>query len=132
MKKQSQEDYLRILYQLWEEKKIIRSKDIAQRLKVSKPSVSAMLKKFVSLNYIKMAPYHEIKFTKKGRIKAKEITQRFRLLEVFLKDILKLKIENIREEAHKLEHAFSPKLIKKLKKYLNYPKKCPHGKIIPK
>ena len=132
MKKQSQEDYLRALYHLWEEKKIIRSKDIVTYLEVSKPSVSVMLKKFVNLGYIKKSPYSEIKLTKKGELKAKEITQRHRLVEVFLKKALKVKKENIHKEAHELEHAFSTRTINKLDKFLNRPKVCPHGKKIPK
>ena len=132
MIKQRQEDYLRTLYHLQEENKEIRSKDIVTYLKVTKPSVSAMLKKFVHLGFIKMSPYSKIVLTKKGEIKAKEITQRHRLVEVFLKRALGIKKENIHQEAHELEHAFSPKTIDKLDKFLNRPKVCPHGKKIPK
>ncbi|MDZ7798983.1 MAG: metal-dependent transcriptional regulator [Patescibacteria group bacterium] len=130
--KQSQEDYLRTLYILWEKDKNIHSKKIADYLNISKPSVSAMLNKLQQKKYINKKPYGTVNLTKKGLVKAKEITRRHRLIEVFLKKSLGLKNENIHQEAHHLEHAFSDLSIKKLEKILKNPKKCPHGKKIPK
>jgi len=130
--KQSQEDYLRALYIIWEEDKVIRSKKVADYLNLSRPSVSAMLNKLQKKALIKKKPYGKINFTKKGLIKAKKITRRHRLVEVFLKKSLGLKNKNIHQEAHNLEHAFSDLSVKRLEKFLKNPKKCPHGKNIPK
>jgi len=38
---------------------------------------------------------------------------------------------NIHQEAHRLEHAFSDKSVEKIRKLLGNPKKDPHGKPIP-
>jgi DtxR family Mn-dependent transcriptional regulator len=101
-------------------------------MKVSKPAVSEMLRKLLNDNYIKMAPYSEIMLTQKGIKAAKELTFKHRIIEVFLKDVLKISKNNIHEEAHRLEHAFSNEAIKNLSKFLNNPKYSPEGKIIPK
>jgi len=133
MLKQNQEDYLRVVYHLWEkDKQNIRSINIAKELKISKGAVSEMLKKLVKYKYIKMAPYSNIIFTKKGLKFAHELTHKHRIIEVFLKNILKISDKNIHQEAHKLEHAVSQEVIKKLAKFLNNPKVCPDGNKIPK
>lgn len=133
MIQQSQEDYLRTVYSLWEkDKENIRSINIVKELKVSKPAVSEMLKKLVEKKYLSMSPYSNITFTAKGLKTAEELTYKHRIVEVFLKDILKISTKNIHREAHKLEHAVSREVIKKLANFLKNPRICPDGKVIPK
>jgi DtxR family Mn-dependent transcriptional regulator len=130
---QSREDYLRAIYNFWEQKyEPIRSIDIVQYLKVSKASVSEMLKKLAKQGYIRIKPYFGISFTIKGLKEAKKLTRKHRVMEVFLNDILKISKRNIHNEAHKLEHCVSDEVIKKLAKFLNNPKYNPQGKKIPK
>ena len=133
MFRQNQEDYLRAIYRLWEkDRQNIRSIDISKELEISKGAVSEMLKKLVKHQYIKMAPYSNIIFTNKGLKKARELTCKHRIIEVFLKNILKISNKNIHQEAHKLEHAVSQEVIIKLAKFLKNPKVCPDGKNIPR
>lgn len=133
MKRQSQEDYLRAIYHLWEtDNKNIRSIDIVKELNISKPAVSEMLRKLVVKKYIKMSPYSNISLTKKGLRQSQELTYKHRIIEVFLKEVLKISNKNIHKEAHKLEHAVSNEVIKKLAKFLKDPKSCPGGNKIPK
>ena len=132
MHTQNQEDYLRTIYNLYEEnKQIITSVDVANGLKISKPAVSKMLKKILKQKLIKMKPYSSIKFTAKGLREAKKLTYKHRIVEVLLLNILKVKKNKMHEEAHKLEHAFSDESINKLATFLNNPKFCPNGKKIP-
>ena len=131
MHTQSQEDYLRAIYNIYEKNdQNVSSVEIADFLGISKPAVSKMLKKLVEQKLIKMKPYSSIVFTSKGLIEAKKLTRKHRVIEVFLVDILKIKKNKMHEEAHKLEHAFSDNTIKKLDNYLNNPKICPDGKDI--
>jgi len=136
MRKISIEDYLRAIYFVYEKqedkKKGIKSVDIAKSLGISKPSVSAMIKKLVKKGFLKARPYSNIYLTKKGLMESKRVTHNFRVIGIFLNDILKCNINKIDEEAHKLEHAFSEESIKKLDKFLGNPKRCPHGEIIHK
>ena len=128
----NREDYLRGLYILEEEKKEIRSIDLAHYLKVSKPSVSEMLRELNKSGLILFKKYSGFRFTAQGRKVAKRLTYKHRIIETFLKNVLKIGEDNVHEEAHKLEHAFSDESIEKLKKFLGNPKIDPHGKPIPK
>ena len=127
----NREDYLRGLYILEEEKDEIKSIDLANYLDVSKPSVSEMIRELRMDGLISHKKYSKLEFTAKGRRLAKKITSKHRLIEIFLKNMLKIKSNNVHQEAHRLEHAFSDESIAKLRKILGNPKKDPHGKPIP-
>lgn len=131
----STEDYLRTIYSLYEEQEDkstgIKSINIAKELKISKASVSSMVKKLIFKKYLKAKPYSDIYFTKKGLKEAKRIMHNHRVIEVFLKNILNCDIKRIHKEAHRLEHTFSEYTIRKLDKFLNNPKFSPMGKEIP-
>ena len=127
----NKEDYLRGLYILEEEKGKIKSIDLAHYLNVSKPSVSEMVQELNREGMISYKKYSTIKFTTKGRKIAQKLTSKHRLIEIFLKNMLKIKSNSVHQEAHRLEHAFSDESIAKLRKILGNPKKDPHGKPIP-
>lgn len=127
----NKEDYLRGVYILEEEKGEIKSIDLAHYLNVSKPSVSEMIQELKKDGLISYRKYSKLKFTSKGRKIARKLTSKHRLIELFLKNILKINSKHIHKEAHRLEHAFSDESIAKLRKLLGNPKKDPHGKPIP-
>ena len=127
----TKQDYLRGLYILEEEKGEIKSIDLAHYLNVSKPSVSEMVKELNREGVISYKKYSKIKFTSKGKKIAQKLTSKHRLIEIFLKNMLKIKSNNVHQEAHRLEHAFSDESIAKLRKILGNPRKDPHGKPIP-
>ena len=135
MEKRSIEDYLRTIYYLYEkeesESKGVKSVGIAKELGVSKPSVSEMVGKLVKKGFVKANPYSNISFTKKGLKESKRVMHNHRVIEVFLRDILKYDLSKVHEEAHRLEHAFSEESIKRLDKFLGNPKISPLGKLIP-
>lgn len=131
MKKQSKEDYLRAMHNIWtQNNQIINSSELANYLDVSKPAVSKMIRKMQKDGLIKIVPYSKIKFSSKGLKEARKLTYKHRIIEVFLKDILKIDEKRIHAEAHDLEHAFSLDSINRLYKFLNNPKTCPHGQEI--
>lgn len=124
MKKKSIEDYLRIIYLVYEEQKDksvgIRSVDVSRKLNVSKPTVSEMMKKLAKLGYVKVSPYSNIFLTAKGMNKAKKLSYNFKIVEIFLTRLLGYKDpEKIDEEAHMLEHAFSSESILRLDTFLS-------------
>ena len=134
MKQRAEEDYLRAIYLIYEKQTDkspgIKSVDIAKELKVSKPSVSEMVKKLAKKGLVSSKPYSNIFLTEKGMKEARRITHSHRLIEFFLKNILGCKKEEVHEYAHKLEHAFSEDLIKKLDNFLKNPRVCPHGDLM--
>jgi DtxR family transcriptional regulator, Mn-dependent transcriptional regulator len=127
----SREDYLRAIYHLKEENDDVKSVEIADYLNIKKPSVSEMLKNLDKDGLIDYRKYSKIKLTRKGLAFAQSLTARHRIIETFLRNVLKLNANKIHYEAHKLEHAFSDESIKKMRRLLRNPKKDPHGKPIP-
>ncbi|MDD3007092.1 MAG: metal-dependent transcriptional regulator [Candidatus Pacebacteria bacterium] len=134
MPKQSQEDYLRAIYSLFEKSgdEGVSSVDIATEMKISKAAVSKMLKKLDEAHLIKMTPYSSFKFLAKGKREAEKVIYKRRIVEVFLLEVLKVDRDKISAEAHALEHSFSDDSIKRLAKLLGDPEVCPCGNKIPK
>ena len=132
MESEVREDYLRGLYVLHEEKNELRSVDLAEYMKVSKPSVSEMLRELDADGLVEYKKYSKIKFTKKGMSAARKLTTKHRIIELFLTKTLKRDKKEVHEEAHRLEHAFSDESIDKLRALLGNPQVDPHGKPIPK
>jgi len=127
----SEEDYLRGIYHLMEENHQVKSVQLADYLNISKPSVTEMLQHMDKEQLISYKKYSKLELTGKGQMIAKKLTFKHRVIETFLKDILKVHTKGIHEEANRLEHAFSDDSIKKLRKFLGNPKTDPHGKPIP-
>ena len=86
----NQEDYLRLMYKIYEKQggRGIRKVDLARELKISKPSVTYMMKKFFKKGIILSDAYSLVLFTSKGLKLAKEITHNYRVIEIFLRDVL--------------------------------------------
>ena len=127
----NREDYLRGLYILEEEKGQIKSIDLAHYLNVSKPSVSEMVHELQKEGFVLHRRYSKLQFTQKGRKIAQKLTSKHRLIESFLRNMLKISPKNVHHEAHRLEHASSDESIFKMRELLGNPKKDPHGKPIP-
>jgi len=131
MESASREDYLRGMYHLMEEEGSIRSVDLADYLNITKPSVSEMLRELNRGGLVQYKKYSRLKFTSKGHEIARNLTSKHRIIERFLKDMLKIDKKKVHGEAHRLEHAFSDESIEKLRMLLGNPKQDPHGKPIP-
>lgn len=112
------EDYLRMIYELCEEKEGVRSIDIASQLEISKASVSEMLRKLASENLVKIQPYSKIFLTQKGKKEAEKISDKHFIIKKFMEKFLEHDEEKAIEEAHKLEHALSEESVKIISKII--------------
>lgn len=130
MKSPNKEDYIKAIYHLEKELyRPIKSIELAKYLKISKPSISEMIRNLIKLKLVNFKD-KKLSLTKKGIKEAEWITYKHRIIEVFLTEFLKLK-SGVHEEGNKLEHAFSDKSIQKISLLLKNPQFCPHGKPIP-
>ena len=131
----SKEDYLKAIWSLSErgtaEKVEAGTNDLAERLQVSPPAVSKMLKQMEEQSLVARTPYYGVRLTEKGREVALHIVRRHRLLELFLWKILKYDEHSVHDEAERLEHHISDEFEEKIDALLGFPKKCPHGSPIP-
>ncbi|MEM2892821.1 MAG: metal-dependent transcriptional regulator [Candidatus Bathyarchaeia archaeon] len=125
MHSESLEEYLEAIYTFNEEGKPARTKELAERLKVSPPSVTQMVKELAEKGLVEYEPYRGVTLTGRGMALAQRVVRRHRLLERFLHDILGLRKERIHNEACKMEHGLSDDAALALCKALNKPERCP-------
>ena len=128
----TQEDYLRALYLLKESGQVVTVKAVADRLSLSKSTVSERLKDLTVKKLVQTSPYSAIVLTKEGFKAGQKLTYKHRLLEVFLHQTLGLPQQSVHAEAEALEHALSDDLMPYLAKFLDYPVSDPHGSPLPR
>ena len=75
--------------------------------------------------------YGGIRLTTRGETLALDMLRRHRLIEVFLVDTLGFDWSEVHEEAERLEHAMSAKVLDRLDEFLDHPVIDPHGDPIP-
>jgi DtxR family Mn-dependent transcriptional regulator len=128
----TREDYIRAIYCLLEQGVQVRIIDIAHYLSLARSTVSERVTTLVKARLVKTDRSGGIILTKQGFALAEQLTYKHRLIEVFLHDVLGVDGKDIHLEAHKLEHAFSDNVIKRLAKFLGNPESDPHGRTIKK
>src|SRR6266567_1796262 len=79
----SQEDYLKALYLLRGDQRPVPTRELAQRLGISSPSVSEMVARLTAQGLVEHDRYRGQQLTKEGRKVALELVRHHRLLELF-------------------------------------------------
>jgi DtxR family transcriptional regulator, Mn-dependent transcriptional regulator len=125
------QDYLKEIYKVRADEGKVTTTVLAKRLRVSPASVSAMVKKLAALDLVDHKPYHGVDLTPAGERVAVEVIRHHRLLELYLAQTLGLNIDEVHDEADRLEHALSEELEQRIDKALGYPTHDPHGDPIP-
>jgi DtxR family Mn-dependent transcriptional regulator len=123
------EMYLKAMWYIREKGEEIKVSTIAQLLNVTQPSVVQMLKKLDSLNLLKYTA-QEIQITPEGEHVGKQMVRNTRLLEVLMRDALRIEIDE--EMVCGIEHHMKHMFTEALCTLLNHPRRCPHGRDIPK
>jgi DtxR family Mn-dependent transcriptional regulator len=128
---QSQEDYLKALYHLHGDTRPVPTRELAQRLGISSPSVSEMVNRLVAQGLVEHDKYRGQQLTKEGRRVALELVRHHRLLEMFLVQVLGYSWDEVHEEAERLEHVISERMEQRIFELLGRPELDPHGHAIP-
>ena len=115
----SSEDYLEAIHQLLKEESHVHSVQVAQRLKVSKPSVNKAVNVLKEAGLVEQEPYGTIWLTDEGQKLAQQIAYRHNVLKTFLTDILGVDPETAEEDACRMEHAISNETLEKWSEYMN-------------
>jgi Mn-dependent DtxR family transcriptional regulator len=101
------EDYLERILELINNKGYARVVDIAQRLQISKASVTNMVQRLDAEGLLKYEKFRGLVLTTAGEALAQNITHRHQLLTDFLK-LLGLDDEVIYHDVEGMEHHISP------------------------
>ncbi len=104
---------------------------IAAGLAVTAGTATTMLKSLAEQGWVDYRPYAGVRLTPEGRRLAAGVLRRHRLIERFLVDVLELDWSVVHEEAERLEHAVSERVVARIDEMLGHPTSDPHGDPIP-
>ena len=124
------EMYLKAIWYIAEKGEEVKVSSIAKLLDVKQPSVVQMLRKLDNLKLVKYDIQRGVQVTHEGEHVGKQMIRNTRLLEVLMKDSLKIDIDE--EMVCGIEHHMKDIFTNALCTLLNHPRQCPHGNIIPK
>ena len=123
------EQYCEAIFELREDDLDVIQARIAERLNVSRPAVSEMIRRLTTEGLVTVDD--GIRLTKQGLALAERTVRRHRLAERFLTDILGLSWAEAHAEAGKWEHVMSESVEAAVNRLLEHPTTCPHGNPIP-
>jgi DtxR family Mn-dependent transcriptional regulator len=125
------EDYAKAIYELELREGRAQTNALAERIGVSAPSVSAMVKRLAEAGLVSYSRYRGARLTEKGRRVALEVIRHHRLLELFLVEELGMSWDQVHAEADALEHVLSEQVEARIAARLGEPRVDPHGDPIP-
>ncbi|MCH3907459.1 MAG: metal-dependent transcriptional regulator [Sphaerochaeta sp.] len=115
----SGEDYLEAVLAIEEEHGVVRTTDVANRLGLSKPSVSRAMQNLMDGGYVVRPSYGDIKLTDKGREVASRMYGRHKMLTRFFHEVLGVDGKVAEHDACLIEHDISEETFDKLSAYLH-------------
>lgn len=119
------EDYLEVIAALQQENRVARAKDIAERLGVTRGTVTSALRSLSEKSLINYQPYSHITLTKAGQKLAEEIIHRHETLTMYLHEVLRIPRRQAEENACRVEHVVDEEVIEKMVHFLEFINKCP-------
>ena len=124
------EEYCEAIFELREDDVDVIQARIAERLEVSRPAVSEMIRRMEKSDLVAIDS-GTIRLTTEGMSLAESVVRRHRLAERFLTDVLGLSWAEAHVEAGRWEHVISPPVETAMMRVLGDPTTCPHGNPIP-
>ena len=131
---ESVDNYLKAIFQLGGgQKNRVSSGELAKRLEVAPASVTSMIQKLASSTppLVDYERHYGVRLSRAGQKRALEIVRHHRLIETFLYEVLDYPIDEIHDEAERLEHFISESFEKRIAEKLGEPQQDPHGHCIP-
>lgn len=124
------EEYCEAIFELREDDVDVIQARIAERLEVSRPAVSEMIRRMERADLVEING-GVIRLLPEGHSLAETVVRRHRLAERFLTDMLGLSWAEAHDEAGRWEHVISPTVEIAMMRALGDPTTCPHGNPIP-
>jgi DtxR family Mn-dependent transcriptional regulator len=124
---ESLQGYLEVILDLEGMQKVARARDIADRLKIQRGSVTGALKSLEEKGLIHYQPYSFITLTDSGKKVAEELAHRHRVLKDFLLNVLQIDEPTAETTACRMEHVIDRKTVEKLVCFIEYIHTCPRA-----
>ena len=127
----AEENYLKALFNLSNEKGEVTVQELSKMLQIKMPSVNSMVKKLAEKKLVHYESYKPLKLTEIGKTAAGLIIRKHRLTEMYLVQKMGFGWEQVHEIAEQVEHLQSPLFFQKVDELLGFPNVDPHGSPIP-
>lgn len=131
MASSTEENYLKILFNLTHEKGEVNISELSAQLGVSMPTVNSMIKNLQKSDLVHYEKYKPVTLSEKGKKTAALIVRKHRLTEMFLVNKMGFGWEEVHEIAEQVEHIHAPKFFERMDEMLGFPTVDPHGSPIP-
>jgi DtxR family Mn-dependent transcriptional regulator len=131
---QTVENYLKTIYLAQSEAPtdvLVPMGQVAAALGVVPGTATTMMKTLSESGLVRYEPYMGVRLTPAGEKIATLVLRRHRLVELFLVKVLGMSWAEVHDEAERLEHAVSERLIDLIDDMLGRPAVDPHGDPIP-
>ncbi|WP_296704038.1 metal-dependent transcriptional regulator [Algoriphagus sp.] len=131
MASQTEENYLKSLFNLANEAGEVNISELAQQMQVSMPTVNSMVKTLQKNGWLIYEKYKPVTLTIEGKKVAALIIRKHRLTEMFLVNKMDFGWEEVHEIAEQVEHIHAPKFFERMDEMMGHPTVDPHGSPIP-
>lgn len=126
------QDYLKVVWSATEwGGPPITTKGLAARFSTTQANVSETMRRLHARGLVDYQPYRPVTLTPLGERLAVQMVRRHRLVETFLARVLGYAWDEVHDEAERLEHAVSDRLLDRIDQFLDRPDADPHGDPIP-
>ncbi len=131
MASQTEENYLKSLFNLANEKGEVNISELASQMQVSMPTVNSMVKTLQKNGWLIYEKYKPVTLTPEGKKDAALVIRKHRLTEMFLVNKMGFGWEEVHEIAEQVEHIHAPKFFERMDEMMGFPTIDPHGSPIP-
>ena len=129
------ENYLKAIYMAQSAEsdgsRLVPMGQLADLLGVVPGTTTTMVKTLAEAGLVAYEPYSGVRLTTAGQKLAALVLRRHRLMELFLVQVLGMSWAEVHDEAERLEHAASDRVIDLIDEMLGRPSTDPHGDPIP-
>src|SRR5213592_3194354 len=129
------ENYLKAIYlgqsALDTDDRLVSMGQVATALRVTPGTATTMIKALAESGLAEYEPYSGVRLTAAGEKLAGLVLRRHRLVELFLVQVMGMSWDEVHDEAERLEHVVSERLIDRMDQMLGQPTHDPHGDPIP-
>lgn len=129
------ENYLKVIHlqqlTLADPTLLVGMGQLASAMGVTPGTATTMVKALNEAGLVHYEPYAGVRLLPAGERLAGLVIRRHRLVELFLVRVMGMSWDEVHDEAEKLEHVVSERLIERMDEMLGHPEVDPHGDPIP-
>ena len=100
---------------------------VADRLGVTRASVTEALRSLSKVGLVNYAPYEVVTMTDKGEEVARDVIFRHEALHRFFVEVLAVDDKVADEGACRIEHVVPPEIIERMMRFIDFLEACPRG-----